>query len=100
MDANAFGIYSVNSTLPKTKAMAAMQLVHCRCRHIENISCLFSIIMEQALMSLTRAIQIFLVQNRHMALGSTNARFFWHPFLKETDQELHLRAGGSVRWRR
>ena len=35
-----------------------------------------------------------------MALGSTNARFFWHPFLKETDQELHLRAVGSVRWRR
>ena len=56
--------------------------------------------MEQALMSLTRAIQIFLVQNRHMALGSTNARFFWHPFLKETDQELHLRARESVRWRR
>ena len=51
-------------------------------------------------MSLTRAIQIFLVQNRHMALESTNARFFWHPFLKETDQELHLSPGGSVRWRR
>ena len=51
-------------------------------------------------MSLTRAIQIFLVQNRHMALGSTNACFFWHPILKETDQELHLRAGGNVRWRR
>ena len=44
-------------------------------------------------MSLTRAIQIFLVQNRHMAQGSTNARFIWHPFLKETEQELHLRAG-------
>ena len=51
-------------------------------------------------MSLTRAIQIILVQNRHMALGSTNARLFWHPFLEETDQELHLQAGGSVRWRR
>ena len=51
-------------------------------------------------MSLTRAIQIFLVQNRHMVLGSTNARFFWHPFLKEMDQELRLRAGGSERWRR
>ena len=35
-----------------------------------------------------------------MALGSTNASFFWLPFLKETDQELHLRAGGSVRWRK
>ena len=51
-------------------------------------------------MSLTRAIQIFLVQNRHMALGSTNARFVWHPFLKETDQGLHLRARGSVQWGR
>ena len=49
-------------------------------------------------MSLTWAIQIFLVQKRHMELGSTNARFFWHPLLKETDQELHLRAGGSVGW--
>ena len=46
-------------------------------------------------MSMTWAIQIFLVQNRHMALGSTYARFFWHPFLKETDQELHLRAEGE-----
>ena len=51
-------------------------------------------------MSLTRAIQIFLVQKRHMALRSTNTRFFCNPFLKETDQELHLRAGGSARWRR
>ena len=51
-------------------------------------------------MSLSRAIQIFLFQNRHMALGSTNTRFFWHPVLKETDQELHLRAGGSVQRRR
>ena len=50
-------------------------------------------------MSLDRAIKIFLVGNRHMALESTNARFFWHPFLKETDQKLHLRAGGSVWWR-
>ena len=51
-------------------------------------------------MSLTRAIQICLVQNRHMALGSTNARNLWHFFWKETEEELHLSAGGSVRWRR
>ena len=43
-------------------------------------------------MSLTRAIQIFPFQNRHMALGSTNARFLWHPFLKETERELYLGA--------
>ena len=51
-------------------------------------------------MSLTRAIQMFPVQKRHMALGSTNACFLPHPFLKETDQEPHLRGGGSVRWRK
>ena len=51
-------------------------------------------------MSLTRAIEMFLVENRHMGLGSTNARFLPRPFLKETDQELHLRGGGSVRWLR